>query len=149
MKMTKKKFLLSVAIMMALASCTGSQKKSVVEGQDSVAVVTSVNNALSVDYCGTYEGILPCADCDGIKTTLKINNDATYDLKSEYLKKKSAVFTESGTYRVISDKIIELTTPSSGDKTYYKILDKAIALSDNEGTIAQGELAEDYILKKQ
>ena len=32
-----------------------------------------------------------CADCGGIKTTLKINSDATYDLRSEYLGEENGI----------------------------------------------------------
>lgn len=62
----------------------------------------------------------------GIKTTLKINSDTTYDLRSEYFGKKNDTFEESGIYNIMSQDIIELVTPSSGEKTYYKILDNAV-----------------------
>ncbi len=35
----------------------------------------------SVDWPGTYQGILPCADCEGIKTQLLINKDLNYILR--------------------------------------------------------------------
>lgn len=148
--MIKKNLLLSIVLIMVMSSCVGSQKKSVIQEQDRVSVIDSVNNKEeSVAYCGTYKGTLPCADCVGIKTTLKINGDNTYNLRSEFLGKKEAVFIESGTYDIIDGNIIELITPSSGDKSYYKILDNGIALSDSEGALNQGELADHYILKKQ
>lgn len=108
-----------------------------------------IANIKNKDYYGTYEGTLPCADCGGIKTTLKINSDTTYDLRSEYLGKKNGIFEESGIYNIVGENIIELVTPSSGDKTYYKVLDGAVALSDSIGTINSGELSEQYILKRQ
>jgi uncharacterized lipoprotein NlpE involved in copper resistance len=102
------------------------------------------------DCYGTYEGILPCADCGGIKTTLKINSDATYDLRSEYLGEENGIFEESGVYNMIGENIIELVTPSSGAKTYYKVLDDAVVLSDSTEIFNNsGRLAAQYILKRQ
>lgn len=141
------KLFLAGAVLVAMVSCTGAQKKKDAVQQEAPA--TSEMQA-PVAYYGTYEGTLPCADCEGIKTLLTINEDTTYALKSEYLGKKEAIFEESGTYNVLNGDVIELVTPSSGEKTYYKILEGAVALTaDSTGTLNDGELAEHYILKKK
>ena len=45
---------------------------------------------------------------------------------------------------------MELAQSSSNEKSYYKILDGSkVMLSDKEGTVNQGVLAEYYILKKE
>ena len=99
---------------------------------------------------GTYEGTLPAADCEGIKTILVINEDKTYTLKSEYIGREDATFETSGIYHIIGDSIMELVTPSSGEKTYYRMLNnRQVMLSDKEGTISQSLLAEHYILNKK
>lgn len=126
--------------------CTGAKKPATEQDGSAVATVENVKEA---NYFGTYEGVLPCADCGGIKTTLKINEDTTYELRSEYEGRENGVVEESGVYTVLNGEVIELTTPSSGNKTYYKILEEAVALSDAEGTLNDGELAAHYILKKQ
>lgn len=36
---------------------------------------------------GTYEGILPCADCEGIKTSLTLDAGGSYTVEREYLGK--------------------------------------------------------------
>lgn len=136
---------------MAMAGCGGCKKNSCAAGGESVAVVTAdddVKDDYGRRFCGTYEGTLPCADCDGVKTTLKINDDTTYGLRSEYLGKKDGVMEESGVYRTVGD-VIELITPSSGDKTYYKYVDDAVILCDSTGKVADGKLVEHYVLKKQ
>ena len=118
----------------------------------------SVKQYLNVSkYCltdsnlfGTYEGTLPAADCEGIKTILVINEDKTYTLKSEYIGREDATFETSGIYHIIGDSIMELVTPSSGEKTYYRMLNnRQVMLSDKEGTISQSLLAEHYILNKK
>lgn len=105
-------------------------------------------NTGNENYYGTYEGTLPCADCGGIKTTLKINSDTTYELRSEYLGKKDGVFEKNGVYNMLGENIIELVPPSSGNRTYYKILDGALVLSDSVGTLDDSELVEYYVLRK-
>lgn len=142
----KTKCLCVVALIMAITSCTGSPKKNNVQAESKDTVKEQVKAA---DFYGTYEGILPCADCEGIKTTLTINKDKTYSLKSDYIGEKDGVFESSGVYEMIDKTLIELITPSSGEKTYYKILENGMMLSDEAGTINQGALAEHYILKKK
>lgn len=150
MKISRFNFLLmATAIIMAMSGCAGSQKKTTQKEKEGTAMGTGVACTGNEDYHGTYEGTLPCADCGGIRTTLKINSDTTYELRSEYLGKKNGVFEESGIYNIIGENIIELVTPSSGEKIFYKVLDAAVALSDSLGTLNTGELAEHYVLKKQ
>ena len=73
-----------------------------------------------------------------------------YTLKSEYIGKKDATFETCGVYHIIGDSIIELITPSSGEKTYYRMLNnKQVMLSNKEGDINKGSLAEHYILNKK
>lgn len=101
-------------------------------------------------FYGTYEGILPAADCEGIKTALTLNNNKTYILRSEYIGEKNAIFKSEGSYDLINGGLIELNQSSSNEKSYYKIIDgNKVMLSDKEGTINQGILAGHYILKKK
>ena len=96
--------LLVAAMIIVTSGCVGSGKKYKQQENSAAGVVDSKNK----DCYGTYEGILPCADCGGIKTTLKINSDATYDLRSEYLGEENGIFEESGVYNMIGENIIEL-----------------------------------------
>ena len=130
-----------------MISCNSSQKNN---AQIKNSEIKTESQAQTSNLFGTYEGTLPAADCEGIKTMLVINEDKTYTLKSEYIGQKDATFETSGVYHMIGDSIIELVTPSSREKTYYRMLNnKQVMLSDKEGTINQGSLAEHYILDKR
>jgi uncharacterized lipoprotein NlpE involved in copper resistance len=48
---------------------------------------------------GTYSGVTPCADCEGIRETLELAG-GKYTLKLEYLGKKGGYFVERGKYKV-------------------------------------------------
>ena len=57
---------------------------------------------------GEYQGTLPAADAPGILTTLTLNPDNTFILTSVYLGKDENAFTETGSYAVNSQGIIDL-----------------------------------------
>ncbi len=144
--MKRTNILVVTAVALLAIGCSNKQSNTTADSTDSTTMEVVTDNG----FYGTYEGVLPCADCPGIKTTLTINEDNTYDLKSEYLDKKEGVFEKSGVYNIVHNgAVIELVTPSSGDKTYYKILEKAVALTDTSGVLNEGELAEHYILKRK
>lgn len=96
---------------------------------------------------GTFEGTMPAADCEGIRTVLTVNEDSTYTLTREYLGVKDGLFETSGIYHSAGNGLIELATPSSGEKTYFKHVENGYMLSDSIGTVNDGELAGYYILK--
>lgn len=116
-----------------MIGCNSSQKNNApIKNRE----IKTESQAHTSNLFGTYEGTLPAADCEGIKTILVINEDATFET--------------SGIYHIIGDSIMELVTPSSGEKTYYRMLNnRQVMLSDKEGTISQSLLAEHYILNKK
>src|SRR5687767_3394207 len=59
---------------------------------------TTDNSKSSVDWQGSYSGIVPCADCEGIATNLVLNADQSYTLYTRYLGKSQLVNTASGTF---------------------------------------------------
>ena len=130
-----------------MISCNSSQKNNApIKNRE----IKTESQAHTSNLFGTQEGTLPAADCEGIKTILVINEDKTYTLKSEYIGREDATFETSGIYHIIGDSIMELVTPSSGEKTYYRMLNnRQVMLSDKEGTISQSLLAEHYILNKK
>src|SRR5665811_2088212 len=55
----------------------------------------------SLDWEGTYTGVLPSDDCEGIDTSISLNKDQTYLLKLRYLgtpEKKSKDFFSEGKF---------------------------------------------------
>lgn len=137
---------LSVVLLATMISCGGKTKQSSDQEETGMEQVITAETS----HVGAYTGTLPCADCPGIETDLTLNEDGTYTLLSEYLEKEpNNVFEESGVYSVLDNDLIELTAPSTGDKIYYKLVEKGVAVSDAYGNINEGELAENYILIKK
>lgn len=141
-----------VALTICIMGCTSNGKKTT-NDVASVEVVPEEQNdgccgITTENYFGTYEGVLPCADCGGKKTILSILEDGTYHLEYEYLDKGEGVIEENGVYYLYNDSLIQTVTPSSGDKTYYSIQAGAIVLCDSLGTVSEGSLKDLYVLKK-
>ena len=147
-KMKKISLLLVATATLFLASCSSKESKTTEQEEATQTEVTE--EVATPAYVGTYEGTLPAADAAGFKTTLTINADMTYQLTQVAEGGKEENKTEeSGTYNLLENDVLELITPSTGAKTYYKVLDNSVALvSDATGTLAEGELADKYILNK-
>ena len=140
-----KKLILAMALVVALLStaCSGG-------GDTAPAPRETAATPTDTAYCGTYQGTLPAADCPGIKTVLTIAADSTYTLSSQYIDRQAQPVVTSGVYHLKQGgKLIELVTPSSGEKTYYKIKDaKSIVMTDSAGIEPQGPTAKFYVLKR-
>ena len=73
MNQIKREKMKSVAIILLsviyLFGCNQQQKTE-------KEIITDFHNSLnSLDWEGTYSGILPCADCAGIQTLIKLNKN--------------------------------------------------------------------------
>ena len=50
-----------------------------------IPIESGDNSQNSLDWEGTYRGILPCADCEGIETKITLSANGTYEYKASYL----------------------------------------------------------------
>ncbi|MBC9797909.1 copper resistance protein NlpE [Sinomicrobium weinanense] len=110
--------------------------------------VTDMHNAAnSLDFEGVYEGTIPCADCEGIKTTVTIGKDHAFTVISEYLGKEGDnTFTDKGTWDIEESTI----TLKQEDESVMKFFvgEGFIQFLDQEGNKIEGDMADMYILKK-
>ncbi len=112
------------------------------EGEEGTASV-------SLDWWGTYQGVVPCADCEGIATTLILNQDNTYVLRVSYLGKGDGNMTEvSGPWRWKTGNIAILNGETFGPDQFF-VSEGYVVQLDMEGNRITGDLADKYILKKQ
>lgn len=153
----KKIFVPLSILALTLGACNNTNKvkeatEKVAENVEAVAkeAVEKVENVLKTEnFEGTYEGTLPCADCEGIKTSLTLNADDTYEMTQEYLDKKEVLksnykgkftWTVGGVITLDGLKDMSSLFKVDKDRVYYL---------DIEGNIITGELADFYILKKK
>lgn len=109
------------------------------------------NAANSLDLAGNYEGTLPCADCEGIKTILNLNKDSLFTLKEEYLGKKNAMaFNSKGKWVVHENTItLQFDKELQDRRVQYKAGEGKLWLLDQEGKEITGALADKYIMTKK
>jgi len=101
----------------------------------------------SLDWAGIYAGTLPCADCPGIHTTMTLNPDQTYVLVTRYEDKKDGTFNQKGEFSWSPDGS---TIILDADKSQaYKVGENALFHLDMAGQVITGDLAENYVLRKQ
>ena len=53
----------------------------------------------SLDWAGSYEGVLPCADCPGIRTRVTLSDNGRYEKQTQYLDRQPQPEVVAGTFR--------------------------------------------------
>ncbi len=139
-KHMNKLFVFGMAALMAMACQSGR-----ITTQQENQVTTGDNSRTSVDWAGTYHGQLPCADCEGIATSLTLRDDGSYTLRMQYAGKDDSIFRETGrfTWNNAGSRIT-----LGKDQRQYLVGESQLFHLDEEGQRITGGLAEKYILKK-
>lgn len=96
---------------------------------------------------GLYEGVIPAADCPGIKIELMLRDNGRYTMNSEYLERDIS-FSESGGYSVSGDTVSLSTT--DGDAFRYRFLKSGgnLRMLDAGGHTIDGVLKDNYTLTR-
>lgn len=103
---------------------------------------------LAIDVAGTYTGVLPCASCEGIETTVTLT-DSTYNLTMVYLGEDDPnTFKESGTYSWNEDGST-ITLNDEKEPSQYFVGENVLIRLNENGERVTGELAEFYRLEKK
>ena len=143
--------------LLALVACNGNSSSKI-----DIANKTAKNGNSAI---GVFTGVLPCADCKGIETTLtlkenKEKNERTYTLKEVYLGQGSdKPFETTGKWTIIKGTATDPTAivyqlsvenddPEDSDVVNYLIVNNStIKLIDDEMNEFDSKL--NYLLKKK
>lgn len=131
---------LGITLLMFASGCVAPKEPE-------AADAAMVGRGVAQELTGTYRGVLPCADCEGIETVLTLARDGTFTSTSRYLGRSASVVRDQGTfsrddggaaislfgrerarYRVDGDKLVRLTlagAPISGSLAAHYVLTKA------------------------
>jgi len=139
------KILIVCLFLLFLVGCNFSKKES----PPTVYPPDMNTSEISLDWQGTYKGVLPCADCPGIETEITLYKDKRYSKKTKYLGKDSRrVFEQTGTFVWDSTgSVIQLNSIKNA-ATKYKVGENYLQQLDLEGNEIKGDLKEHYILDK-
>lgn len=88
----------------------------------------------------SWRGILPCADCEGIETSLFLEKDGTWVMNERYqgVREEPSSFASYGTWARTADKLV--LTDSQGEKSWYRAKGDALEMLDREGNPVQSQL---------
>jgi len=135
----KIKLLIFSTLLLNLFSCVTTKK------------TTSNNSRNTLDWNGVYTGILPCADCEGLQTKIRLNKDFTYESETKYLGKSEETIKVTGRFRW-DKKGNTITLANLNQETsasQYAVGENRLTQLDLKGEIITGDLASLYILNKQ
>ncbi|AZA82598.1 copper resistance protein NlpE [Chryseobacterium lactis] len=163
--MKNKMFIAGMGAALLLASCSKKEKTTETTGAATDSTTTSVQPATTdsaahpvtsvigdtsenaVDWNGTYEAVVPCADCPGIKTSLTLNNDKTFSISEEYIDRNSKNQDKGSFTWDATGSIITLKGKTANYK--YKVGENALYQLDMEGKEITGPNKDLYIFKKK
>lgn len=150
----KKLFILPLA-MLVLYSCGGGaskveEEKPAVEDFSNIAKGVSGNdehNAQnSLDYEGTYVGTLPTASGEGMKVVITLGKD-TFTKTTSYIGKSDKPIEEKGSYQWnAAGNTVTLQGISAPNQ--YFVGENTLTQLDIDGNRIDGELADNYVLRK-
>ena len=101
-------------------------------------------------FAGTYAGILPCADCPGIDTTIAFTPEGGYTMGEIYQDSDSSAFATKGTWTVREDGKTLLLDPEDKqeyDHWYEVVSPTELRMLDREGKPIDSKL--DYSLRRK
>ncbi|MEE4176618.1 MAG: copper resistance protein NlpE N-terminal domain-containing protein [Bacteroides sp.] len=127
---------------------TGCKEVGKTSSNNQLPVGDTSRNAL--DWQGTYFGILPCADCEGIETVIRLAYDNTYVMQTKYLGKDEQVIETRGsfTWNEAGSKITLDQAEGASVSGHYQVGENQLFHLDLEGNRITGELAANYVLPK-
>lgn len=106
------------------------------------------NSRNSVDWYGVYKGTVPCADCNGIETTITLARDNTFTRNQVYSGKSDQAIFDKGSFTWDSTGSNISIKGQDGTAQVYKVGENVLFLLDKNGKRITGSNADKYILKK-
>jgi len=152
----KKLFSLSLCIgLLAFSACESNVNK---QGAGADTTATSEHNSTetkdtehtsqnSVDWAGTYKGVIPCADCPGIETTVVLNDDLTFKYTGVYQERDSKIEDAGKFMWHDNGSVVHLMGKEVNMK--LKVGENQLFSLDQDGKPIDGPLKDHYILKKE
>ena len=94
-----------------------------------------------------YEGTLPCADCEGILSTVTLSNNDSFVYTSVYMGKNDTIV-DAGKIMWMNNGNVAHLKGASAD-VQLKVGENKLIQLDQEGKVIEGALADKYIYTKK
>jgi heat shock protein HslJ len=117
-------------------------------GMEDATFSQTHNSRNSLDWAGRYTGIQPCADCEGVETTVILGADGTYEQSLHYLGKSVAPTRQSGRFSWnTAGSIVTLILPD-GTEQSYQVGEQLLFYLDRADNPVSGELNTRPVLRQ-
>lgn len=151
-----KQFLLLLSMLFFLAGCMTNEEPNHVSAQDVIpfnaSQIDARNSRNSLNWEGSYSGVLPCARCVGIDTFLKINRDHTYTLTQRYVNKGDVISDEiknEGTFFWNEEGSIITFENIEGEINTFRVTELFLTPLNKNGIELRPETGNNFKLLKQ
>jgi copper homeostasis protein (lipoprotein) len=124
--------LAAMGILLALPGCNNRSDEQVLKpGQQETALQPMQQS---------WRGVIPCADCEGIETSLFLAKDGTWVMNQHYqgVSREPSSFGSYGTWARTAEKLV--LTDSQGEKSYYRAKGDKLEMLDREGNPIDSKL---------
>jgi len=145
----KQIILTTIAAAFLFAGCETKKEESVIDSSKTENATDMHNARNSLDYLGTYKGILPCADCEGIEIIITLNQDETYNMKTKYLGKDEKTYDELGDYTWKEDGNTLILEGIDTEPVQYSVSENKLTRLDMNGEKIKGAFEKNYELVKE
>ncbi len=142
----------SISLLLLLSCRINTNLEKVEESKsnsaDTIKTISDVHLIENALYSqGRYTGTLPCADCSGIKTTIFLKGDNTYNMSRWFVGKSPPVESSGSIIWNAEGSVITLNV-SKSEKKMYKVGENMLTELDKSGNEIMGVLADNYQLNK-
>lgn len=149
------KLIIILLAVFSLVSCKDENRNLELEATENTTknienrADTAHNSQNSLDWTGVYKGILPCKDCDGIETSIQLDENLDYVLSQHYLDSAEAEennIKETGKFTWNKEE----NTLSLGErkKLYFKVSENYMLQVFRDESKVMGDSAVKYRLTK-
>lgn len=140
-----------------VAGCAGAEHQKKAEGDTLSYSYTpspihdseKVPVADTTKWEGTYSGLLPCASCEGIETSLTLYEDHSFLMKEIYKGEQPDSFVNKGKYEIRSNTLyLKMDGAGIERPVMYAVRPNSLTQLDMNGKEITGALAGHYVLMK-
>lgn len=146
--------MMSFCMVLGMTACTQKQSDptytqqtiQLIDPQSHIPIGDTAETSL--DWNGTYKGVIPCADCQGIEYVLELNQDKTFKLTQTYLGKSAQILVQQGGFHFDKMQPSLIKLDAHGSNQVFFIGEGWAELRYSDGKKITGNLENLYRLSK-
>ncbi|MGE9553459.1 copper resistance protein NlpE N-terminal domain-containing protein [Erwinia amylovora] len=115
-----KKIIVALLVTLFFGSLLGCQN------HDTVSAVQTPDAMMQ-----KYQGVIPCADCEGIQVSLSLQQGGRYILSEHYLGSSDVSNAQQGRWTRTAEKLVLVS--DKGEKRYFRPQGEGLEMMDTQG----------------